>query len=301
MVSSKYWTQLMEIQQIRGGDLAAWPDGLGQIVKMWRLDRMIDGYKIVKGRLVLTPKYLLFFEDAEGQDDRFWGPVSWGTLLVEIRSIEIQPYFMMQQQMVIRFLESDVATFNVPVNLNGKKMGDLILSFKLRAKAAMHKMSGASTVGEETDDVAEMLLEAVKAYRGMPVIPFDVFYALVRDKEKATKAMIQRRLVWLLAKGRIVGQLTADGFRREIVGTVQCQVCDQAEVDPVVFWQCPQCYRTVCATCQKKQPQCPAHPELPTQLVKMPFHCPHCHAVVGELRAVTDLLCQQCGTPLRFG
>ena len=230
-----------------------------------------------------------------------YGPVSWGIHLSAIRSIEVQTYFMMREQLIVRFLGSDIATFNVPVSFHGAKMRRLILSHQRLATPPPTPKFGANEEGGGEAGMDGMLVGVVQAYRGMPIIPFGEFYAVTQDQEKVSKAAVRRHLVQLLANGRVAGQLTTKGFRREVVGTVQCQVCDQGEVDPVVYWQCPKCYRKVCTSCRGKQAKCPVHPEIPTLLVKMPTHCPHCHAVVGELRAVTDLLCQQCGTPLHFG
>lgn len=108
---------------------------------------------------------------------------------------------------------------------------------------------------------------------------------------------IRRAIANLIRTGRLQGKLVGEELQRSIDIKVNCQLCDQSYLNPVGFWQCPQCKRKTCTSCQETQPNRKCQ-NCGSEQLKMPLLCPKCNTIYQDLTPITNSTCPNCQTPL---
>ncbi len=144
----------------------------------------------------------------------------------------------------------------------------------------------------------DLLVGVIKAYRESQMISYEQFYDLCKQEFDIEKEDIKVSLIRLINDNVISGFLTSDGYRRDAVLHFHCQVCDSKVINPLQYWQCPDCNRYICEACKSQFVYCPNHEETQTPLVKMPLICTHCRNAIKNLEEIEGYTCPFCLEPI---
>ncbi|MHA1916879.1 MAG: hypothetical protein ACTSUV_00985 [Candidatus Ranarchaeia archaeon] len=149
----------------------------------------------------------------------------------------------------------------------------------------------------KVDKINQFIIGIINAYRSTKIIKFEKFVDLCQVEFQVTKNDIQSRLVHMIHTRQISGFLSVEGFNRDILHSVQCQICDTTVRNPLLYWQCPECYRYVCESCQDLHVVCPTPKKPRTRLIKMPLICSACQNVIKDLSRIKNYTCPYCHEP----
>jgi hypothetical protein len=175
-----------------------------------------------------------------------------------------------------------------------KRIKNQIKQIQNSATGETTKRTTDDSQSQNISNLDIMLLETISAYRKSPVIGFKDLYEIIDGRFGATLQDIKTSLIHLINKGKLPGYLTLLGYAQNTHVSIQCQICDQEVDNPVIFWQCPDCFRYVCSSCKVDHSSCPSHIDPQSRLVKMPKKCDSCGTSVYQLKGVKNQICLSC-------
>lgn len=144
----------------------------------------------------------------------------------------------------------------------------------------------------------EQLLHLIRAYRRNKQTKIQDLAELLNT----TPADIELDLAKLIGVGILKGYIQDDIYHHPSEIRVKCQLCDLTYLNPNHYYQCDQCKRIVCENCAPTLARltCPAHPQQPTKIQKMPLFCFKCNSIYSDLTELQtkELICPTCQIPL---
>jgi hypothetical protein len=261
-----------------------------------------DPTTIYRGQLILTDEFLFF------QTGRMANTIiRWITELKNVRTIALERANRQEQdqQIAVHITTRPLEVFQI---LPGNGVDGLHLVQQIRH--AIQRITKTPSPVSRQDPIhpdqygsshlslETLILNTITAYRAAPVISFEQILELCQSRLGVSLQDVKTRLAQLISNQRLPGYLSNEGYVQDVHLTIECQTCDQQVLNPLEFWQCPQCFRYLCATCRPQHHICPTHPESSTILVKMPHICPECHAPIGNLAHLAAYQCPYCQEPV---